>query len=113
MRKLLVILVGLMLVTDEGVWCAYSADDTESTARSTTVAAGDSAKKITALGTVEPEEMIDVSAQVAGRIVSLGADPHTRGKPIDFGSVVSAGTVLAQVDSAEYCARCRARAGWV
>ncbi len=65
MRKLLVMLVGLMIVTDEGVWCAYSADHAESTARSTTVAPSDSTKKITAVGTIEPEEVVDVSAQVA------------------------------------------------
>ncbi len=32
--------------------------------------------------------------------MSLGNDPHARGRTIDYGSSVEAGTVLAQVDSA-------------
>ena len=62
-------------------------------------------KKITAVGTVEPEAVVDVGAQVAGTITSFGADPHGDGKPIDYGSSVEAGTVLAQIDSTLYAAR--------
>ena len=103
MRKCLLTFIGLAMAGGSAVY-AYSADK-ESTARPTTAAAGDSAKKITAVGTVEPEEVVDVSAQVSGRIVSLGAAPHTKGKPIDYGSPVEPGTVLAQIDSAEYALR--------
>src|SRR5512141_1648359 len=49
---------------------------------------------IQATGTVEPEELIDVGAQVAGQIQEFGKDKD--GKPIDYGSVVEEGTVLAQ-----------------
>jgi HlyD family secretion protein len=57
---------------------------------------------IEATGTVEPEEVVDVGAQVAGQIVSFGTDKN--GKAIDYGSVVEAGTVLAQIDDALYAA---------
>ena len=69
-----------------------------------TVAAkrGDLVATITATGTVEPEEVVDVGAQVAGQIVAFGKDK--KGKTIDYGSVVENGTVLAQIDDTLYAA---------
>ncbi len=67
-----------------------------------TVTRGDLSAAISATGTVEPEDVIDVGAQVAGRIVFFGKDKN--GKEIDYGSEVEAGTVLAQIDDALYAA---------
>ena len=53
-------------------------------------------------GTVEPEEVVDVGAQVAGQISAFGKDKN--GKSIDYGSAVEQGTVLAQIDAALYSA---------
>jgi len=66
------------------------------------VTRGDLGVTISATGTIEPEEVIDVGAQVAGRIVVFGKDKH--GKTIDYGSEVEEGTVLAQIDDAIYAA---------
>jgi HlyD family secretion protein len=63
---------------------------------------GDLQAVISATGTVEPEEVIDVGAQVAGKIVAFGRDKN--GQPVDYGSVVAAGMVLAQIDDALYAA---------
>ncbi len=57
---------------------------------------------ISATGTIEPEEVIDVGAQVAGRILKFGKDKNN--KTIDYGSVVEEGTVLAQIDDSLYAA---------
>src|SRR6516165_6667512 len=63
---------------------------------------------VRAVGTLEPEEVVDVGARVAGTIQQFGTDPN---KPIDYGSVVKAGTVLAQLDPRPYEAELdRARA---
>src|SRR5262249_42666935 len=59
---------------------------------------------ISATGTVEPEEVVDVGAQVAGKIKSFGADPQAPGKVIDYGTNVEEGTILAQIDDALYAA---------
>lgn len=67
-----------------------------------TVQRGDIQTVIAATGTIEPEEVIDVGAQVAGRIVAFGKDKH--GRPIDYGSEVEPGMVLAQIDDALYAA---------
>lgn len=58
--------------------------------------AGDGAGTIRATGKLEPEEVIDVGAQMCGRILSLGRDAD--GKAIDSGSSVEEGMVLATID---------------
>ena len=70
--------------------------------RTVAVRRGDLVATITATGTVEPEEVVDVGAQVAGKIVAFGKDKN--GKTIDYGSVVENGTVLAQIDDTLYAA---------
>jgi HlyD family secretion protein len=65
-------------------------------------------------GTLQPREIVDVGAQVVGRIVAIGADPTTQSKIVDWGSevqgpeldkdgkVVKSGTLLAQIDPQLY-----------
>jgi HlyD family secretion protein len=57
---------------------------------------------ISATGTVEPEEVVDVGAQVAGQILYFGADNNNN--TIDYGSFVKKGAVLAQIDDTLYTA---------
>lgn len=54
--------------------------------RTTQLRRGDLVFSISATGNVEPEEVIDVGAQVAGQIVSFGTDGQ--GKMVDYGSSV-------------------------
>lgn len=73
--------------------------------RTTEVLQGDLAPTISATGTVEPEEVIDVGAQVTGRIDNFGDDPAKPGKTIDFGTVVHKDMFLAQLDQTSYKAQ--------
>ena len=57
-------------------------------------------RTISATGTVEPEELVNVGAQVNGKIMSFGKDAD--GKTVDYGSRVKAGMVLAQIDDVTY-----------
>jgi HlyD family secretion protein len=70
--------------------------------RTSAVERGDLQFTIDATGTVEPEEVVDVGAQVAGKIQSLGVDPRDAKRTIDYGSPVSVGTVLARIDDSLY-----------
>ncbi|MFM8286711.1 MAG: efflux RND transporter periplasmic adaptor subunit, partial [Planctomycetaceae bacterium] len=70
--------------------------------RTTAVRRGDIQAVVSATGTLEPEELVDVGAQVAGRILELGRDPQHDDKPVDYGTQVDEGTVLARLDSAIY-----------
>jgi RND family efflux transporter MFP subunit len=79
--------------------------------RTATVTRGDITATIGANGTIEPAEVLDVGAQVAGQIVSLGIDPRAatdpnfKDKKIDYNSPVEVGTVLAKIDPTVYAAR--------
>jgi len=70
--------------------------------RTAIVQRGDLLVAISATGTVEPEEVIDVGAQIAGQILSFGKD--TNGRTIDYGSTVDPGMVLARIDDLVYAA---------
>lgn len=66
------------------------------------VTRGDIVATITATGVVEPEELVDVGAQVAGRIIAFGKDKN--GNLIDYGSEVEEGMILAYIDDSIYSA---------
>ena len=61
---------------------------------------GDIVSTISASGVVEPEEVVDVGAQVAGRILAFGKDKN--GNLVDYGSEIEKGTILANIDDALY-----------
>jgi HlyD family secretion protein len=77
--------------------------------RTVNVTRGSVTAAISATGTIEPEEVVDVGAQVGGQISSFGNDKD--GKPVDYGSVVEQGTVLAQIDDSLYRADAETAAG--
>uniref|UniRef100_A0A7C3SHK0 HlyD family efflux transporter periplasmic adaptor subunit n=1 Tax=Desulfobacca acetoxidans TaxID=60893 RepID=A0A7C3SHK0_9BACT len=97
----LIILAGVIAVTAAS-WFWYHNPSNSVSFRTTPVLRGDLQATISATGTVEPEAVVDVGAQVAGKIVAFGKDKD--GKTVDYGSVVEAGTVLAQIDDALYAA---------
>ncbi|MCX7393549.1 MAG: efflux RND transporter periplasmic adaptor subunit [Planctomycetales bacterium] len=68
------------------------------TFRTVSVARGDLFSGVTATGTVEPIQIVDVGAQIVGSVKSFGADADNSSKTIDYGSTVSEGTVLAKLD---------------
>ena len=66
------------------------------TYKTAAVERGDLLISISATGTIEPEEVVDVGAQVAGQILAFGKDAE--GKTVDYGASVDEGTVLARID---------------
>jgi len=64
--------------------------------RTAQIERGDMLPTIGATGTVEPEEVVDVGAQVAGLIKEL---------KVDYGSFVEKDTVLARIDDTKYKAQ--------
>src|SRR6266850_7808324 len=95
-QKIPVIAVGILaLVGAVAVWGWRARNGHKWIFRTVPVSRGDLVATISATGTVEPEEVVDVGAQVAGQITSFGKDPA--GKTIDYGSPVEEGTVLARI----------------
>src|SRR5881392_412397 len=99
--KNLAILLIVAAVAGGGYWWyAHGRNATSMSYRTADVKRGDLVATISATGTVEPEEVIDVGAQVAGQIPVFAKDPA--GKTVDYGSEVEEGTILAQIDDSLY-----------
>lgn len=93
-----VIILLVVIVSSVGVWTMYSASGRGSKLRyvTTSVMRGDFLNKVQATGTLEPQELVDVGAQVTGEIKEFGID--VEGKRVDYGSEVKAGQLLARID---------------
>ncbi|MEX0678691.1 MAG: HlyD family efflux transporter periplasmic adaptor subunit [Pirellulales bacterium] len=115
------IIVGLLVVGIVGAalyYANYLRAEAPPNLRTEVVERGDLLITISATGTVEPEEIVDVGAQVVGRIQEFGMDPRAatdpefKDKHIDYCSPVEENTVLARIDDALYLAtRNQAQAG--
>ncbi len=57
---------------------------------------------IGATGTIEPEEVVDVGAQVAGIIIEFGPDRENEGKSVDYRTHVKKDDILARIDPTLY-----------
>ena len=81
-------------------YMVYSPGDDALAYKTAEVKSAEVVSTIAATGTLEPEEVVDVGAQVAGQILQFGKD--VAGATIDYGSVVEAGAVLATIDESVY-----------
>src|SRR6266404_3777268 len=109
MRRLLKkapVLIGIIVLAGGvGGWQWHRRNEHGVVFTTATMKRGDLVATITATGTIEPVEVIDVGAQVAGLIKSFGKDKD--GKAIDYGSVIEEGTILATIDESVYSADLR------
>jgi HlyD family secretion protein len=94
-----------MLLGGVGMWQVFSASGATARFRTAAVERGDLEATISASGVIEPEELVDVGAQVAGKIIYFGPDPNNSRKTIDYGSQVDVDTVLAQLDDTVFRTR--------
>lgn len=89
----------------------YNAGSQEIAFRTALVESGDLILTVEATGTLEPEDVVDVGAQVVGRIERFGLDPRGetdpafKDRPVDYRSEVKEGTILAEIDDSVYLAQ--------
>jgi len=101
--KTLVILAVIAVVAYFGlkVFKSYTSKDKAKVVFKTEeISRADVIRSISATGTVEPEELVNVGAQVNGKVMSFGKDVD--GNTVDFSSRVKTGMVLAQIDDVPY-----------
>lgn len=100
-----------LIVGGMKLYSGYSSKSEQVSFRTGVVQRTDLLQTVEATGTLEPEEVVDVGAQVIGRIKSFGLDPRGendpkfKGKPVDYRSEVMEGTVLAVIDDSVYVAQ--------
>src|SRR5205823_6457357 len=132
MKKILILLCIIALaVGGFGFWYVHRSNGSAGQFRLVELHRGDLQATISATGTIQPEDVVDVGAQVAGQIEKFGIYRQpgllNRGlprkvagavagggtvaalvdlqKPVDFNSEVEPGDVLAQIDDRIYKAR--------
>ena len=106
MKTVFVVLVVVGVVAGGAAYyVTLGSTDAPASFRTATVKRADLVATIIATGTVEPEEVVDVGAQVAGKIERFGPDTRDPNKSIDYGSIVENGTMLAEIDDSVYKAQ--------
>jgi len=102
LRITILALAALTVIVGTGAWLLRSKGQRSSSFRTALVERGNLIATISASGTVEPQLVVDIGAQVAGIISSFGKDKN--GKTVDYGSIVDENTVLAKIDDSLYSA---------
>ncbi len=114
--RVLRLVLGLVVVAALGAggwWYFFSNSSNKSKFRTAIAERGELLATINATGTIEPEEVIDIGAQVAGKIEKFGPDPKNPNKTIDYRTEVEKDTVLALIDPSLYQAAVdQATANW-
>ena len=105
MKRLLFFLIFLWGGGALGYWYWNQAQARPASFRTVPVERGDLQLRIEATGTIEPVEVVDIGAQVAGLIQTFGLDPTDSTKTISYGTPVEEGTVLARLDDSLFRAR--------
>jgi HlyD family secretion protein len=100
--RLLVAVAAAGVVVGGGAWWWHSREGAEAPLATVALKRGDVTATISATGTIEPLEVVDVGAQIAGRVAAFGKDES--GKTVDYGSVVERGALLAKIDDSVYAA---------
>jgi HlyD family secretion protein len=111
MKKIIALVVLITLLCAVGVWQWQVYASPQPTFRFDEVKRGRLIATISATGTLQPREVVDIGAQVAGPIIAIGKDSNTQSGIVDWGSevqgptldkegkkIVKKGTVLAQID---------------
>ncbi|MCE5267918.1 MAG: efflux RND transporter periplasmic adaptor subunit [Planctomycetaceae bacterium] len=104
MKRAFVILVVLGVAGGAAAYYANhkTASATPTTLRTVPMKRGDLLSTVSATGTVEAEEVVNIGAQVCGLIVAFGQDAHDRSKFVDYCSVVEKDAILAKIDPTFY-----------
>jgi len=114
MKKIMALMAMIAGAGAVGYWQWQSRGTARTTFNFAEVKRGHLEATVGSTGTLQPREVVDVGAQVLGRIIYIGKDPQTSRGFVDWGSevvgpelnskgeVVKPGTVLAQIDPRLY-----------
>jgi HlyD family secretion protein len=114
MKSILMTVVALALVGGGGFYYWKYQSQPSTTFMLADVKRGKLEATVGSTGTLQPREIVDIGAQVQGRITMIGADPTTQSKIVDWGSevlgpefdkngnITKQGTLLAQIDPLLY-----------
>jgi HlyD family secretion protein len=114
MKKIIILALILIALAGGGYWYWEAHASSGTVFRFEEVTRGRLVSTVGATGTLQPSEVVDVGAQVLGRIIYIGKDKNTHSGIVDWGSEVvgpvldssgkevKPGTLLAQIDPSLY-----------
>ena len=106
MRTAFVILLGVAVVAAGASYYVRGNNHGDKKSfRTAKIERGDLSTSIDASGTLQPEDVIDVGAQITGKILSFGPDLDKPEKAVDFCSQVRKDQLLANIDPTYYLAK--------
>jgi HlyD family secretion protein len=117
MKRIVTLIILVLVLGGLGYWYWHAQAAAPTGFRFAEVKHGRLVATVGSTGTLQPREVVDVGAQVVGRIVFIGKDRNTKSGIVDWGSevegpvldkdgnVVKSGTVLAQIDDELYKAQ--------
>ncbi len=88
--------VVVLAIAGYGIWTTFGRDTASTTALTQPIVLGDVEDSVTALGTLQPLQFVDVGTQVSGQLRSLY---------VDYGQQVKKGDLLAEIDPTIYQSR--------
>jgi HlyD family secretion protein len=100
MRIVVTTVVLFAIVAGGAGWYWHASQASPFQYKTEVVRKGDLTSSISATGTLEPEEVVDVGAEVDGQIVSFGKDSN--GHSIDYRSPIEPNMILARIDDTVY-----------
>lgn len=100
MKMFIAVLTVLAVFGGGGLWYWHLMSKPKIEYRTAKIKRGDLVATIGASGTLEPQQVIDVGAQVTGPITGFGKDSN--GSVMDYRSPVEAGMLLAKIDPTTY-----------
>ena len=98
-RLLLFAALGVVLAAGVGAWLFWGRDSASSAYLTKRVTIGSIEDSVTALGTIQPLQYVDVGTQVSGQLKVLR---------VDYGATVKKGDLLAEIDPTIYQSRVNA-----
>ena len=102
MKKVILGIVLLLIIGGGVAWLLLRPQTPKSNIayKTDVLTRGQTVQTIRATGTIEPEDLIDIGAQITGQIMAFGTD--TEGREVDYCSVVKKGQLLARIDDVTY-----------
>lgn len=106
MRTAIVLIIVTCVAAGGAAYYVQSNNHAEKTSfRTAPIQRGDLTVTISATGTLEPEDLIDVGSQITGKVLNFGPDLDRPGKTVDFRSEVRKDQLLANIDPTYYQAQ--------
>jgi len=100
MKKIIIVVVAVGVLLGAGFWYWQTAHaSAQMNFQVEEVKYGRLTATVSSTGTLEPQELVDIGAQVTGRIVYIGPDPNTHSKFVDWGSAVVGPSLGGNTDS--------------